>query len=543
MVEGPVMKKKSLEQLIDEQLRLPPIVPVLREELRRIPGVTGVGLGCRYRGGRRVDEVAVRVYVTHKRPLHEVPTEERLPREASGVPIDVMETQECRSSAQYEGHFPADNMPGGVMISVDRDKPGGGYIRNDGTLGCFVRLTAPPHTILGLTNSHVIFPTHTAGCTENGLIVGQPSWKGSRCCKTGVIGRALRGCMDAQVDAATIELNDRRRPQQKIPGLGPDQDGNYTDLIVGVAPAFEAPSGAEGCGGVGGIDTTVLCFEPVRKVGHATQKTGGTVDAFGVEAPLSGRIWLNQIVVKVAPGQGKFQNDGIREDFVRTGDSGSVLVNRFNRVVGLIHGQGGTRPGDGPGIGNYGVATQIHPVLLLMQVEIPPSPGVNLSETSSGAHEVGALVAGGGIEGHEWTEAEHARARVVAEISDELKSHPFGASLVELFQRHEPEIGGLIAKNRTMQVAWHRSGGPGFLARLLDGLESIDHPIPKETPVMTTEAALARLAAVLEEKGSPELKAAVADLHPIVVEVLGASRTIRDALDRIRAAGVARAAR
>jgi hypothetical protein len=52
------MRKKTLDHLIDEQLRLPPTLAALRDELKGIPGVTGVCIGCRYRGGARETALA-----------------------------------------------------------------------------------------------------------------------------------------------------------------------------------------------------------------------------------------------------------------------------------------------------------------------------------------------------------------------------------------------------------------------------------------------------------------------------------------------------
>jgi hypothetical protein len=60
-------------------------------DLLKLPGVTGVGVGHREKGGQETGELVIRVYVEHKRPLNEVPAESRIPTEINGFKTDVME--------------------------------------------------------------------------------------------------------------------------------------------------------------------------------------------------------------------------------------------------------------------------------------------------------------------------------------------------------------------------------------------------------------------------------------------------------------------
>jgi hypothetical protein len=60
-------------------------------DLLKLPGVTGVGVGYREKGGQETDEYTIRVYVEHKRPLNEVPAESRIPTEIGGFKTDVIE--------------------------------------------------------------------------------------------------------------------------------------------------------------------------------------------------------------------------------------------------------------------------------------------------------------------------------------------------------------------------------------------------------------------------------------------------------------------
>ncbi len=63
------------------------------------PGVVGVGVGYRQRGGTPTDEVAIVVMVRKKRPPDELAPEEILPSELEGVPLDVQEVGDITAQA------------------------------------------------------------------------------------------------------------------------------------------------------------------------------------------------------------------------------------------------------------------------------------------------------------------------------------------------------------------------------------------------------------------------------------------------------------
>lgn len=65
-------------------------------ELLARPGVVGVGVGLRQRGGALTEEVAIIVMVKSKRALADLPPGEALPAEIEGVPVDVQEAGEIK---------------------------------------------------------------------------------------------------------------------------------------------------------------------------------------------------------------------------------------------------------------------------------------------------------------------------------------------------------------------------------------------------------------------------------------------------------------
>jgi hypothetical protein len=63
----------------------------IEADLLKRPGVTGVGVGYREKGGQLTDELVIRVYLESKRPLVEVPAESRIPTEIGGFKTDVIQ--------------------------------------------------------------------------------------------------------------------------------------------------------------------------------------------------------------------------------------------------------------------------------------------------------------------------------------------------------------------------------------------------------------------------------------------------------------------
>ena len=53
--------------------------------------VTGIDVGYRLVGGLPTGQLAIRVYVSQKLPIDQVPPRERIPEEVGGVPVDVIE--------------------------------------------------------------------------------------------------------------------------------------------------------------------------------------------------------------------------------------------------------------------------------------------------------------------------------------------------------------------------------------------------------------------------------------------------------------------
>jgi hypothetical protein len=152
-------------------------------DLLKLPGVTGVGVGHREKGGQVTDELAIRVYVEHKRPLNEVSAETRIPTEIGGFKTDVIEKgHDVITSLEDVYKRP---IVGGVEIT--RVEPGlkNGY----GSVCCFVtkRTKTGPNSyqldsdVYMLSAAHVLEPS--VGAVDDLVYQPRPILFGNLCAR------------------------------------------------------------------------------------------------------------------------------------------------------------------------------------------------------------------------------------------------------------------------------------------------------------------------------------------------------------------------
>ena len=79
----------------------------VRTALLMHPGVLGVGHGWKIKAGKRTPHYAVLVYVRSKRPLAELPREQRIPKRLEGMPTDVLVVGKAkgRKADEHEHRF------------------------------------------------------------------------------------------------------------------------------------------------------------------------------------------------------------------------------------------------------------------------------------------------------------------------------------------------------------------------------------------------------------------------------------------------------
>lgn len=332
--------KRSRQAIAVEQARLVSNYDLAKEFLLRYPGVLHVGVGIKEKLGRLTDELCFRVYVDRKLPESSLRVRDRLPRKLFGAKVDVLE----------KGHFFLTAVPDSAKYNSLR---GGVQIRNEflsgndlngvGTIGCLARTNDAANKLVGLSASHVLLDGLAGNPTPSGVgtEIGHPTWiKCCCCCSYDEIGDVLLSSAAGGLDCGIVELDSDASSKVAI-----DATENLIEeigTILGVAQA--------------------VCYEVVRKRGAATRLTSGVV----VDVLYEGtKILINPCT--------EYPN------FCEPGDSGAVIVNSANKVVGLLIGASRTEA-------NKGVANHIQPVLSTLNIKIAgqgaSTPGLTASPTA-----------------------------------------------------------------------------------------------------------------------------------------------------------------
>nr|WP_294543339.1 hypothetical protein [uncultured Rhodopila sp.] len=277
-------------------------------EILQRPGVTGLDIGYKYVAGRRTDKIVIRVHVAEKK---NVPVAERIPAAIDGVETDVIQSNNVliADSALYNP------LRGGIAISPTR-MFGGDY--NVGTLGALAFDNASG-SLLILSNYHVLCVDDK---WENYKDISQPDPMWGT-----VVAKVERGFRDSRGDCAVARvLTDRRSAIYAVEGIG---------AVQGIAdPDFDLR---------------------VRKRGRTTGLTAGKVDG------MSGTYGEVVNAVSIAPDA--------EADFCDHGDSGSVVLNEYNEVVGLLF-AASERPGK-----KFGIMIPIRRVLADLKVSLAITMG------------------------------------------------------------------------------------------------------------------------------------------------------------------------
>ncbi|KAA1420706.1 hypothetical protein FE697_017360 [Mumia zhuanghuii] len=323
--------------------RVQEILPVKRaaeDELLSRPGVTAVDIGFKYVDGERTDEIVIRVHVAEKR---DVPEEERIPAEIDGIPTDVIEGR-YEPLADLGSYSP---LKGGISIGPSA------FVNSfySGTLGAIVVDNETGDGMV-LSNYHVLCVNEGWRDGGHSKQIDQPSVNDNPITYR-PIATVKRALLGGDVDAAVARL-----------------DGLLSGFVCEVQEV----------GVLTGTADAPLRLK-VRKRGRTTGLTYGEVD--GVDKTVTikygngvGEVTFNHqvTIAGVSPTM----------TFAGAGDSGSVVVDEHDRVVGLLFGGGG----------GGGTITPIKRVLEKMNVRLAIA-GVGGFDLTTKADRVFALDFGG----------------------------------------------------------------------------------------------------------------------------------------------------
>lgn len=315
----------------------PPLAPPDGLKLMGLPNVVGFGRGRRRKGGRDTGESCLTVLVSRKLPLTALAAADRVPRWLGGRRTDVVEVGRLE------------------LLGIDRTarlrpaRPGvsvGHYRSTAGTLGAVV-YGRDVGTPLILSNNHVL--ANLAGERNGRAAVGdlilQPGpHDGGQ--PADALARLLRFVPIRTVPTSIGELGLttllQQSPLNQVDAAvaRPLQPGLVTNRIIAL-------------GRVRGTRLARVGLR-VRKSGRTSGVTRGRIRATGVTAAVA----MGDLGTAIFAGQ------ILTTALARPGDSGSLVVDRRNRAIGLIF----------AGSAHASLANAIGAVLGALAVTFRPGP-------------------------------------------------------------------------------------------------------------------------------------------------------------------------
>src|SRR5688500_2099193 len=457
------MSDFAREQKREQMRMMEAILPEVRRELERLPNVDHVLVGAKEVNGVATDQPAFQVYVRVKVGESELGPSEKVPDAIAGFPTDVILIEE--------------------FIEIDDDtetyRPlcGGSQLQQssgEGTLGVIALATAGSLAPVGapviVTNSHV--------APKKGALVGQPASPcDSLCCECCDVGKVVDSRYDNKVDVAIATLSTGMRFCHEILERG---------VIRGWAPIASLNPG-----------------DAVFKRGRTTRLTEGR---------FSNAIstFENKKKNVVRPNRIRITTAVPNTPFALPGDSGSILLNANNQVVGLL-------TSSTPVVGTPSLANRIADVISEVKIDFP----------RIGTAGAVPLVAGAIPEQTDdvrnlWLPL---RSKVIASEA--------GRQWSEIVARYRTEVLQLVRHNRPTTITCQRYHGPSFVSHYLKTVKDKGYLAPEEIDGIRVQNLLLGMAAVLQEQGSPELSHAIWQHYLQIIESARDSRTVEVFLDRM----------
>jgi hypothetical protein len=310
-----------------------------QKALKGNPGVVSVGIGYRYRKGKRTDEICVVVGVKKKLLPDQVPAGEMVPELGNGVRTDVIEYGEIKPHALTQRRRPC---PPGYSCGHPQVTAG--------TLGAWVKRGTGDESYI-LSNNHVIANSND---TTPGVLIRQP-------------GRADGGTDGDRIARLTeyvrIRFDDEENggngkksssavgwrawkwpanlvarllgcPYRLVVARPNQLDQPHPNLVDAAVARVISESNVDldipEIGEIQGMADFQL-GDRVQKTGRTTVHTTGMVEVVGAESVVNygagkgNATFRDQFVVRADSG-----------DFSAGGDSGSAIVTEDNVLGGLL---------------------------------------------------------------------------------------------------------------------------------------------------------------------------------------------------------------
>lgn len=283
--------------------------------------VVGIGIGQKFKQGKRTSVVSIHIYVEKKVPLEAIPRRERLPTHFRKVPTDVIETGRLFAQVPIAQRRlrPA---KGGCSVGFH----GEGFVMA-GTFGCLVTDGTRRYI---LSNNHVL-------ANENALPLGRPIFQPGE-----LDGGVVPGNRIARLS--------KFKRIRTVPAL------NRIDAAIAALDAnnLASPLILPSVGKLGSTTVPAAVGMKVHKHGRTTGYTRGTIIDVSADVNVSydfGTARFGDQIIVV----------GDSGSFSAAGDSGSLIVGRTgNRATGLLF----------AGSASHTIANRIEEVLAALKVTI-----------------------------------------------------------------------------------------------------------------------------------------------------------------------------
>jgi hypothetical protein len=431
-----------------------------------------------------------------------------------------------------------------------------------GSLGCFAHIRGDPAARVLLGSGHALF----GGATELTNIEVYAGWHSS-CCRGTPIARMLNSW---RTSFKVVSVNVTTTPPS------PAQTGAETDcaiarLVDGIAfsnvlPMIGPISGTPPAGDLGivagpppgtapSLEQYVRFYCPQDdqiRFGTIVRPTVGVTAAYSDGRPVPNLLLpfavaddsdkernavpnINQILIlpRVPPGESiaPLLASGAKLTWMSDGDSGSVVVNHLNQVIGVT-----TRSVAASKLPlpqnvdefrvakSFGFVCPIQSVLDQMNIEIPP----NFASTTPSAGAAVRIFASG----FAGPGRDAARERRTAALRERLRATRKGRLILGKISQHQAETWRLVTGVRPVTVAWHRNQGPAFMQHLNENAHDAGHVVPTSINGITQLVLVRTMAAMFVRYGSPRLRRDVERyspwLSPWLFDELGSIASLDD---------------
>jgi hypothetical protein len=533
-----------------------------REHFAHYPGFRSAGYGVKSVGNKFTEELSIILQVEKKKNKDEIPEAELLPEYFEGFKVDVHEIRRsvefvCNNTNEYSV------IQGGIQIGPESKKI---PKISTGTLGCIVRKRGDTDrkNVYLLTCKHVLSETG-AGTNDNvyhpfpplpgkykplgasntlGPIIG-PMLKQNISYKDPVHNLTQDIYMDCAIARIDIDSDcccctctkNTTKTSFTITDLNLNGKNTLSDVV-------------------NFVNDVSIINKKVYKVGARTGRTVGIVkhvldsDITQPDNSILKAKNVMEIIFDITDSENPPDKKNCigRASFAEKGDSGSIVVDGQNRVIGLLtSGPSEDWPANAPPESLPSLACFIVPVLDNLKICIPTSTGTGhgscLATDGSGIPTPASPSSGAVLEMDQTAEKIIQRPfpdfnpeeiERITKLRNAFDAIPTAKEIHDAIDQFKREIAWLVNQSRPVTVAWQRNKGPAFLAGFVSHLRGESPEILQKNGKKTLINLLEQMNEVLQKNGSNQLRETLERLSPLVLRMATEGRTIEDYLHFIK---------